>query len=502
MQGELYCEGNKYVQPIPYPIVTTIERDNLTVDNGYKIYNSDTATYQMYNGTTWYDIFDDELGIKTKAFKVNVDSGLSGDVIDLDCLDNTNFFDIYLDRPMTRINMPTNVVNGQSYKVQIRQDGVGGRFVRWGNKDTFKYLEVSIYQSGGEIELYIKDGTFDWSVLRADAGRKSFINLDGFAYENNNLAGLKVKSFDESSNLITCYSPNWEIYDDENVIDVTIEVENAFYFIDEKGDDWIGQFPYGVTMFQFYSTNDGNSAMLEKIGVFSNSLYTQAKVKFEETLTDDFINGSDDGLLNWREGNANGTTVSSSADVDGEHPGLLIQRLNGGATADGRTSTTMGTDMFNISNKRIIIEGVVKPNGNAFSTADVNYYFGWVDNVQFHQSNNSVYFQLIAEGSEKGRVHCITKNAGTTTDYDTGIDFLEDEWHSLKIGLPPNGLGIHFIVDNILVHTANRATFSENEKVTCGFGQYYDFTGTSLPHNKDWFIDVFSLKYRMNNNRI
>ncbi len=507
ISGEIYSENNKYIQPIPYPIVTTTERDALSVDNGYKIYNSTTSTYQMYNGTAWNDIFTassvDETFVKNNAFDVNVESALSGDTIDLDCSDNTNFFDIYLDRPFTRINLPTNARNGEVYRVQIRQDGTGGRFLKWGNKDTFTGLNASINTGmGGTIILYVHSGTFDWSKLRADAGRKSFIDVAGFINNVNTFNGVKLSSFDESAGTITLDGAKWDIIDENTVAGVTISIENAFYFTDEKGDDWIGQFPYGVTQFEFFTTTDGASALLTKKGVYSNSLYTQAKVTFEETLTDDFINGSDDGLLNWREGNYNGTTTTSTADIDAEHPGLLIQRLNGGATADGRTSTTMGTDMFNISNKRIIIEGVIKPNESGFTTPEVNYYFGWSDNVQFQSMNDGVVFQIIADGTGKGRIHCVTAIGAVDTDYDTGIDLLEDEWHSLKIGLPPNGIGIHFIVDNILVHTADRATFNENEKVTCGFSQYYDYTDTALPNNKEWFIDAFSLKYRMNNNRI
>jgi len=153
------------------------------------------------NGTSDSDKVVTQNEVRDYAFTPLIQGMITGDVIDLDCA-NKNFFDIYLNRDITRINLPINAINGETYRVQIRQDGTGGRFVRWGNKDIFKYLEVSIYQSGGEIELYIEDGTFNWSVLRADAGRKSFINLDGFNYENNNIAGLKVKSFDESSNLV------------------------------------------------------------------------------------------------------------------------------------------------------------------------------------------------------------------------------------------------------------------------------------------------------------
>jgi len=74
--------------------------------------------------------------IKKAVYKPLVEGMMTGDVIDLDC-DGKNFFDIYLNRDVTRINLPTNVINGEIYRVQIRQDGTGGRAVQWGNKDTF-----------------------------------------------------------------------------------------------------------------------------------------------------------------------------------------------------------------------------------------------------------------------------------------------------------------------------------------------------------------------------
>jgi len=113
--------------------------------------NLDISTGTTFNSETIK-------ALQNNIYKPNIEGSLSGDVIDLDC-DGKNFFDIYLDRPVTRINMPTNVVNGETYRVQIRQDGTGGRFIKWGNKDIFDFLEVSIYQSAGEIELYIEDGT-------------------------------------------------------------------------------------------------------------------------------------------------------------------------------------------------------------------------------------------------------------------------------------------------------------------------------------------------------
>ncbi len=447
--------------------------------------------------------YEDMENIKDGVFEADVVSVLSGDVITPDGNDG-NFFDIYLDRPVTRITMPVNIRNGETYRFQVRQDMTGGRVIKWGSKDVYDNLDAEIYQSGGELEIYITDGTFDWSKLMASAGRKSFINLKGFVYENNNIGGLKVKSFDESSDLITCESPSWFIEDCEGDSGVTIEVENIFYFIDEKGDDWVSQKPFGVTMFTFYSTTEGASGILNKTGVYANHLQNKANIRFEETLTDDFANGSDDGLLNWREGNSNGTTTSSSADVDDSHVGLLLQRLNGGATGDGRTSTTLGTDMFNVSKMRTNINGICKFNENALETADVKYYFGWTDHTQWQSANDGAYFEIVADGSTegKGRVYCVTEKANVRTIYDTGIDLVEDEWFQMFIGIPPNGGSIHFVVNDLTVHHADRSTFGDTAKITPGFGQFYDYTGTSLPNNKEWFIDAFSLKYRLNEDRI
>jgi len=320
--------------------------------------------------------------------------------------------------------------------------------------------------------------------------------LSGFNYANNNLSGLKIKSFDESSNLITCESPSWEIYDDENIMDVIIEVENVFYFIDEKGDDWISQKPFGVTMFTFFSTTEGASGILNKTGVYANNLQNKANIRFEETLTDDFVNGSDDGLLNWRESNGSGcSTAISSGDVDGSHVGILYQRLGGGQTADGRTSTSLGADMFNVSKMRTTINGICKFNENALETADVKYYFGWADSSQWNHIIDGAYFEIVADGSTegKGRVYCVTEKANVRTVYDTGIDLVEDEWFQMFIGIPPNGGSIHFVVNDLTIHYADRSTFGETAKITPGFGQFYDYTGT---------VDAFSLKYRMSEDRI
>ena len=46
------------IQSVPYPELTTTARNLLTgVDDGYKIKNLTTSTYQMYEGSIWVDIF-------------------------------------------------------------------------------------------------------------------------------------------------------------------------------------------------------------------------------------------------------------------------------------------------------------------------------------------------------------------------------------------------------------------------------------------------------------
>ncbi len=238
--------------------------------------------------------------------------------------------------------------------------------------------------------------------------------------------------------------------------------------------------------------------------MFSNNHCTNASVRYEEHLTDDFINGSDEGLLNWREANVNGSTVVSSNDVDANHLGMLYQRLNAAAAADGRTSTTLGTDMFNVSTFRSGIEGICKFNENSLETAYVKYFYGWSDNNQMHSVTDGAYFEIIADGVGEGlgRVYCVTEIGGTKTSYDTGIDLPEDEWFSMRVGIPSNGGAIKFVLNNIVIHRALRTTMGVTVKMTCGFGQYYDYTGTPLPNNKEWFIDAFSIKYRMSGDRV
>ncbi len=443
-----------------------------------------------------------EASVKDAAFKVNTIS-YSGDVITPDGDNNINFFDVYLDRADTRINLPINIREGELYRFQIRNDMYGNRAVHWGNKDTFTGLNVSINSGmGNTVIFYINSGTFDWSTIHVLPGRNSYLDVDGFTNNENNMKGLKITAYDESSNTITCQIVDWDITNENNATGISINIKNPFYFMDEMGDSWIGQFPFGVTQFTFYSTSGGESGLLKKEGVYKNILYQRAKVRFEEELTDDFVNGSDDGLLNWREANSNGNTTVSSADVDGNHIGILYQRLNSGAAADGRTSTTLGSDQFLLEDLRADISGIIKPNSNAFSTADVKYYFGWSDSNQWNSTTDGFYFEIIADGSGNGRVWCVGELSNTRTTYDTGIDLVEDEWYIFNISKPANGGNIYFTINDITIYEMAQSVIGIDKKLTCGFGSYYDYTGTPLPDHKEWFIDAFSLKYRMGSDRI
>ena len=111
-------------------------------------------------------------------------------------------------------------------------------------------------------------------------------------------------------------------------------------------------------------------------------------------------------------------------------------------------------------------------------------------------------FEIVADGSGAGRVWCVLKSSGARTEYDTGIDLVEDEWYSFHMGIQPGTGNICFDVNDIEIYEGDISNVGIDEKLTCGFASYYDYTGTPLPNNKDWFIDAFSLKYRMDADRI
>ena len=482
----------------------------------YYIWDKDTdGSVRMYNDSgglkcdtrTWWArvawSFEDIETIKDWVFAVTSEY-LSWDTVSPDG-DDGNFFDIYLDRATTRVNMPVNLREGEVCRFQIRQDMTWWRAIKRWTKIESTGLTCNLTKwTGTSVVLAITAGTFDRTSLQSTTGRRSFLNMTGFAQNATNIEGVKITSFDESGWTITFNHPFYDsISDVTGDTWCTIWYENAFYFIDEKWDSWVSQTPFGVTQFTFYSTTDWASGILKKEGVYSNSIHHKTKVRFEEELTDDFINGSDNGFLNRREANSNWSVGISSADVDSSHIGIIALWLNS-ATADSRASNTLGNDMFNISNIRAGINGICMFNENALETAGVKYYFWWTDNNKFQSALDWAYFEIVADGSTDGygRVLCVTEIGWTRTAYDTGIDLPEDERFTLHIGIPPNWWVIHFVVNDINVHEAARSTMWDTVKLTCGFASYYGYTGTVLPNVKTMFIDAFSLKYRLSWDRI
>ncbi len=445
-----------------------------------------------------------EASIKDTAFKVNSES-LTGDTITPDGSNNKNFFDIYLDREITRVNMPINFRDGETYRFQVRQDGRGGRAISWGTKVTNTGLTCTINKGMGDsCLLYITAGTFDWSKLQKASGRQSFISLSGFTQGALNIGWIKISDFDESAGYIQFDHPFID-----SVVDVvgetgcTVAYDNKFYFTAKEQDDWIGQQPYEVTQFTFYTTTDGASGILTKEGTLSNSLYTKAKARSYYEIVDDFIAGNDDGQLQWYEQNTNGQVNTSSSNVDGDHFGIVHHRINSGNTS-GRTNMRLVSDGFMLTDSRSVTEEVVKFDANYFSQAGMVMMAGWNDGSS--QSpitiTDGYYFEVVSNGDNTGRVWCITEIGGVRDEYDTGIDLGEDEWCSLAIQMSPGFGHIQFYVNDIMVQKKinTGGTLFTQAKVTPFFGSQY--SGAGLASNKSFYVDLFSLKYRMNEDRI
>ena len=135
---------------------------------------------------------------------------MSGDTITPDA-DTYNFFDIYLNRASTRINMPTGGVPGEPIRFQIRQDATGGRNVEWGNKDDNAGLTCNLTKGvDPAVTVAITAGSFEWDDLSVGSGRKSFLCFSGWAQNPMNLNGVKITSFDEGAGTITFNHPFYD----------------------------------------------------------------------------------------------------------------------------------------------------------------------------------------------------------------------------------------------------------------------------------------------------
>ena len=444
-----------------------------------------------------------EDSIKDTAFAVNVDPAMSGDVIVPDG-DKNNFFDIYLNRPVTRIEMPINARNGEIYRFQIRQDGTGGRSIIWGTKVSNTGLTCTLNKGmGNTCLLYITAGTFDWTQLSKGSGRQSFITLNGFTQSALNLGGIKISDFDESAGYIQFDHPFIDsISDVTGDTGCTIDYENKFYFLDKDSDSWIGQQPYEVTQFTFFSTTGGASGLLTRKGIYSNSIVNRAKARSSYEIVDDFIAGNDDGQLQWAEANSEGAISTSSSDVDSNHFGIVYHRLNSGANS-ARTNMRLVADGFVLSESRSVIETVIKFDNNYFSETGNTVYIGWNDgNNTPTNAIDGYYFEVISNGDNTGRLWCITETGNTKDAYDTGIDLGEDDWQSFTIQMASGFGSVQFYVNDVLVQKKlnTGGTLFTEAKITPFFGSQY--SGTGLVSTKSFYVDLFSLKYRMNADRI
>ncbi len=427
---------------------------------------------------------------------------LSGDTIDIDC-SLYNFFDVYLDRNVTRINLPTGAVLGSDYKIQIRQDGTGGRAIEWGNYISNTGLTCNITKlTNPNIEIEITAGTFDWANLTAVTSNRSRLYISGFSQNSMNIGGVEVISFNETASTITISNPFFDsVVGATGETNITINYENNFYYFDEMSDNWIAQMPYNNSFFNF-STFDGTRFMTAKLGSFTGENKHKTKVRIAEELADDFISGSDNGLLEWYESSSNGAINISTTGVRDDHFGEIYIRLNNGATS-ARTYMSLGRDMFRLGNSRMAIEGIISFNAgsyHSFADIGVKYYFGWTDTASnWNSTTDGAYFEIVSDGT-KGRVYCVLEIANIRTVYDTGIDLLVSNYISLKVLVPSFGTTVVFLINDISVYTGDMTNVGITTNMTCGYGQYY--SGTALTNHRYWYTDAFSIKYRMNEDRI
>ncbi len=427
----------------------------------------------------------------------------SGDTITPDGTDG-NFFDIYLDRSTTRVEMPVNLREGEIYRFQVRQDGTGGRAISWGTKVSNTGLTCTLRKSMGDsCLLYITAGTFDWTQLSKATGRQSFIALSGFAQPALNLGGVKISDFDESAGYIQFDHPFIDsIVDVTGDTGCTVSYENKFYFTDKDSDSWVGQHPREVTQFTFYSTTGGASGLLRREGIYSNAVVHKAKARSVYEVVDDFVAGNDDGQLQWAEAVSGGTISTSSSDVDGIHIGQVYHKISAGEIT-ARTYMRLQLDAFVLDNSRSVIETIIKFNADFFSQAGTSAYIGWADdNNNITEVQNGYYFEVISNGDNTGRVWCVTENANTKDSYDTGIDIGEDEWSSFTIQIAPGFGSMQFYLNDILVQKKlnTSGTLFSVAKMTAFFASYH--SGAATAQAKNFYVDMFSLKYRLNEDRI
>jgi len=423
---------------------------------------------------------------------------LSGDQIILDG-SLYNFFDIYLDRPLTRISNIINKVDGREYFLHFRQDGIGKRAVKFGDWTEHDNLTCDITNVSGTVTITITAGSFDWDTLSSETLGGSDIHMSGWSDNCNNICCVEVTDFDESAGTITLDHPFADcVTNRTGETGVSLNVHNNYYYQDEVKDSWVSTDARDVTIFTA-KTSSQDVFILEKKGTLHRRHVISAQARHWNERWDDFIGGNDDGLLQWQEANNGGYINIDSSASDSNHFGVVSLRLNSGITI-GRVQMRLGRDAFILDNVKAVMETVQRYKTTAFDQTGITYFHGWGDqNNDPGALSAGVYFEIRSNGDSTGQVWCVTNDGGTKTEHNTDIFIAEDTWYATKIQIAADFSHVHFFLNDHEV--AKIGTNLSADRVHCFFGSDYP-TGPALTSNKEMEVDMFYVKYRMNSDRI
>ncbi len=456
------------------------------------------------NGTDWGTEADKlntnftEAKVKDTAFSVH-SSTLSGGSITPDG-ENTNFFNISLTQEHTVINNIINMREGENYVIQLLQNGTGKNHVHWGDQVVNTGLTVTTSRAmGNGILVKVDSGTFDWDCFSALPQVTNKIKIIGLTNNALNCGGLIVDSFDASTGDIHITLPWVNSFVAETTSNVIIIITASNYFFAESKDNWISTNPHSVTMFKCF-TSGGGLVTIEKVGVHTNNPQYKSKARIIQEISDDFVGGDDNGILEWKEANQNGAIGSDSGKVDDAHMGILSQKISNGA-ASARNNMRLQLGGFVLTNMRSILEFVHLYEVGFFASAGAIAADGWSNGgTDINVITDGIFFRRISNGDGTARVHCVCKADGTETTYDTGINIDEETWYSFTIQIDPSYSHVHFYINDIEVLKQTDNSNFPMGKVTPFFGTRYN--GDPLAKSTFQHTDMVSIKYKLNKDRI
>ena len=439
-----------------------------------------------------------EASIKDEAFRVSSGT-LSGESVTPNG-ENTNFFNIMLTQEHTVIQNIANMREGETYIIQTLQDASGKNHIHWGNQSVNTGLNVTTSRAmGNGIIVKVNSGTFDWDNFSSLPQVTNKIKIIGLTNNSLNCGGLVVDSFDESSGEIHITLPWADSMIAETTADVVIISTASNYFFAEEEDNWINTAPFSVTMFKCY-TSGGGLVTIEKIGSHTSDQKYKSKARIVQEISDDFVGGDDNGILEWKETNTNGGVGSDSGKVDPSHMGILSQKLSTGKTSV-KNNMRLQSDGFVLTNMRSIVEYIHLYEADFFANTGAISADGWNNGgTDINVTTDGFFFRRVGNGDGTARVHCICEADGTETDHDTGIDIDEETWYSFAIQIDPSYSHAHFYINDIEVLKQTDTTNFPTAKLTPFFGTRYN--GTALTKNLFQHTDMASIKYRPNADRI